>query len=137
MILILSYIAEFAIQLFMLFLLTYVGNKLIKKGFEYIHEKKEDDGNKLGRHIGNAERILLCIGIITCKYELLTGVLALKALARFEKIKEDKTFSEYFLLGTSWSLIYSLAFSAAYGKWIGFFDFERAKRIQNFLCDLC
>lgn len=125
-----SYFIEIIIQLIAIFFITVVGNWVIKWGFKKIHEEKEDDGNKLGRHIGNAERLLLCYGIISSNWEVVTAIVALKALSRFKEM-DNKTFAEYFFIGSSWSLIYCLVLSYLYENYVGFFSNPRIEYIQR------
>lgn len=124
----LNFILEILIQLTCLLILTNAGNKLIKIFFKYVQEKKQDDGNKLGRHIGNLERILMAVGFYSNKWEIVTAVVALKTLARFKQL-DNKDFAEYFLIGSMCSLIYCFAFIELYKKWVEFFPPHRIESL--------
>lgn len=126
----LNFILEVIIQLLCLFGLTVLGNKLIKLFFRYVQEKKQDDGNKLGRHIGNLERVLMAVGFYSNKWEIITAVVALKTLARFKQL-DNKDFAEYFLIGSMCSLIYCFTFIELYKKWIEFFPPDRLESLFN------
>lgn len=119
-----SYPAEFIVQIICLLILTLGGNKVIRDFFGLIQEKKQDDGNKLGRHIGNLERVLMAVGFYSNKWEIITAVVALKTLARFRQL-DDKDFAEYFLIGSMASIIYCFVFTEFYRSYIGFFRFDR------------
>lgn len=121
---IIGYLAEFILQIICLLILTLLGNKIIKDFFGLLQEKAQDDGNKLGRHIGNLERILMAVGFYSNKWEIITAVVALKTLARFKQL-DDKDFAEYFLIGSMTSIIYCFLFTELYRSHIGFFRFDR------------
>ncbi len=53
-----------------------------------------------GELIGILERILIFILVILNKFTAVSFVITTKSIARFEKIQEDKSFSDMFLIGT-------------------------------------
>lgn len=127
-----AFFVETLLQTACFWIITYGGNFLIRYGFSKIHQRQVDDSNRLGRHIGAAERALLFMGLYADRWELVTGVIALKALARFKEM-ERKDFAEYFLIGSLWSLIYCLACAWIYGNWIGFFSSGRIHALGSLL----
>lgn len=70
-----------------------------------------------GRVIGGLERTILALGILVGSWEAVAAVIALKTVARFKKL-EEKTFAEYFLVGSFFSLLWAFVTTAL---WI-FFD---------------
>ncbi|MCM2352592.1 MAG: hypothetical protein NDI63_03170 [Pseudobdellovibrio sp.] len=131
---IISYLFEFILQILFLLILTILGNKIIKDFFGFLQEKKLDDGNKLGRHIGSLERVLMAVGFYSHKWEIITAVVALKTLARFKQL-DDKDFAEYFLIGSMASIIYCFIFTEFYRQ-IGFFKLDRWSPLLNNLQQL-
>jgi hypothetical protein len=114
----------------MIFLIGYIafsGAYLIPLLFEVIYAKipnygtilnsklKEDlnqgeygfiDEVKTGKWIGILERILIIIFIYTNQLATIGFIVAMKSLARF-KMMDNKIFSEYYLLGTFISMVYT------------------------------
>lgn len=68
--------------------------------------KKFVDEVKIGKWIGILERTLIIIFLYSNQISLIGFVIAVKALARF-KMMENKIFSEYYLLGTFFSIVYT------------------------------
>ncbi len=60
-----------------------------------------------GRMIGNMERLLIYFLALAEIWSLASVTVAVKAIARFKKL-EEKTFAEYFLIGTLASLLYAI-----------------------------
>jgi riboflavin transporter FmnP len=81
-------------------LYTAVTTKLNKQGGSE-HEEN------VGEWIGVLERIIALTFILTGSFTALAFVLTAKSIARFKEL-EDKQFSEYYILGTSASLIVAL-----------------------------
>lgn len=80
----------------------------IKKDFD---DKKFDifiDEVKTGKWIGILERILILMFLLSNQLASIGFIIAVKSLARF-KMMENKIFSEYFLIGTLMSLVYTFA----------------------------
>ncbi len=74
-------------------------------------EHKFIDEVKTGKWIGILERILITIFLYNNEIEAIGFIIAVKSLARF-KMLDSKIFSEYYLLGTLFSVVYNLS---AYG----------------------
>lgn len=60
-----------------------------------------------GATIGNLERILVIILLYTGNIGLIGFVLGIKSLARFEMISKNRVLSEYYIIGTLYSYIYT------------------------------
>lgn len=63
---------------------------------------------KTGKWIGILERILILMFLLSNQLASIGFIIAVKSLARF-KMMENKIFSEYFLIGTLMSLVYTFA----------------------------
>lgn len=61
---------------------------------------------KTGRIIGILERMLMLIFLCLNQLSLIGFIIAIKSLCRF-KLMENKTFAEYYLIGTMLSLVYT------------------------------
>jgi hypothetical protein len=71
-------------------------------------DKIEDDGRKnAGGLIGIMERFLIILFLMTGNIATIGFVIAAKSVARFSKLSETQ-FGEYFLLGTLYSVLYTL-----------------------------
>lgn len=67
-----------------------------------------DTGHKnAGAMIGNLERLLILICLLTNNFATIGFVIAAKSVARFEKLSKPQ-FGEYFILGTLFSVIYTI-----------------------------
>ncbi len=71
---------------------------------------------RAGRMIGILERILMAIGMIFQRWEVLAAVIALKTVARFREM-DEKDFAEYFLVGSLSSMLWTILVT---GGWIWF-----------------
>lgn len=76
----------------------------------------DDAQLQAGRLIGNLERSLIALGIITAHWEVMAAVIALKTLARYKEL-EKQVQAEYFLIGSLASLLWA-AFVT--GLWLAF-----------------
>lgn len=70
-----------------------------------------DEGAGAGRVIGSLERLVLAIGVVTQSWPLFAAVIALKSVARFKEL-DDKTFAEYFLVGSLFSILWAVVVTA-------------------------
>lgn len=68
---------------------------------------------KAGRVIGSLERLVLAIGIVTQSWPVFAAVIALKSVARFKEL-DDKTFAEYFLVGSLFSIFWAVLVTGAW-----------------------
>lgn len=98
--------------------LTWVGNLACRLLFRLtgLAEKggdAETGDAPAGRVIGSLERLVLAIGIITQSWPVFAAVIALKSVARFREL-DDKTFAEYFLVGSLFSILWAVMVTAAW-----------------------
>lgn len=120
----LPFVLEIFLQILFFWFITYGINPILRFGFSKVHQKTMDDSNQLGRHIGAAERALMFVGMVANHWELVTTVLALKALARFKEM-DRKHFAEYFLMGSLWSLLVCVVSAWGYVRWVGWMRLDR------------
>ena len=71
-------------------------------------EKKKDNNLRTGAFIGTLERILVLLLFSLNQFAAAGLVFTAKSIARYNKIAEDQTFAEYYLLGTLLSLLFAL-----------------------------
>lgn len=88
-------------------ILSIVGNQVFKIYFSQYSAEKEEDKDQLntGALIGSMERMTMMALLIAGQWIGLTVVIAAKSIARFKQL-EDKKFSEYYLIGTLYSVIF-------------------------------
>lgn len=60
-----------------------------------------------GRFIGSLERLIIMIGLLGGSWEIIAGVIALKAVARFKEI-DHRIQAEYFLVGSLASILWAI-----------------------------
>lgn len=112
-----------------LWLLTIAGNWLCRLLFKKTglkgalvttqgREKPEEVSvsQPAGRTIGGLERIILAIGVVCQRWEILAAVVALKTVARFKELDEQIS-AEYFLVGSLFSVLWAMLITAA---WLGY-----------------
>jgi hypothetical protein len=68
---------------------------------------------RAGRIIGNLERLLMFAGIVFDRWEVLAAVIALKSVTRYRDM-DDKNFAEYFLIGSLFSILWTIAVAAVF-----------------------
>jgi len=87
--------------------LTIVANLVFKIYFSQYNPQKDikDEQVKSGALIGSMERIVMMMLLSVGQWVGLTIVIAAKSIARFKQL-EDKKFSEYYLIGTLFSIIF-------------------------------
>lgn len=77
---------------------------------------------RAGRLIGSLERTLIMIGIITTRWEVIAGVVALKSVGRYREL-EQQIQAEYFLIGSLASILWAVVITfllIAYDGHLGF-----------------
>lgn len=72
----------------------------------------EEKNKRAGSIIGCLERILIVIFISVKQYSALGFILTAKSIARYDAIAKDRTFAEYYLIGTLVSVVYSIVLYA-------------------------
>lgn len=100
------------IRMYFSFLLLGVpGNKIFKALF---HQFKPEDNDELptinnaGATIGILERFLIFICIINNLFTSIGLIFTAKSIARYKRINDEPAFSEYYLIGTLSSLLYTI-----------------------------
>jgi|GEM_PF-1416340 len=61
----------------------------------------------VGKYIGMMERLLILVGLFLGNYAVIIGVIGIKTWVRHSEFNK-RTFSEYYLLGTMLSIVYSI-----------------------------
>lgn len=74
------------------------------------------DTARAGRVIGSLERLIMAGGVLITRWEILAAVIALKSVSRFKELN-DKTFAEYFLVGSLCSLLWTILVAML---WLGY-----------------
>lgn len=69
---------------------------------------------KAGRYIGGLERLLLLIFMVLQIYSAIPIIIALKTLARFKELENNRTFAEYYLIGNFLSMIFGVLLSLVF-----------------------
>lgn len=104
---ILKYYDEVLFIVAVLGFLLYVGNFVVKKILAN-RGGKSSVPFKNGQMIGNLERLLIFIAIIIQEWSLVGIVVALKTIARYKEL-DDQDKSEYFLIGSLFSLLWAVS----------------------------
>lgn len=65
---------------------------------------KNEEPIRLGRLIGNLERLLILLSLLANQYVVIGFIFTAKSIVRWEKLKE-KNFAEYYLIGTLLSVV--------------------------------
>ncbi len=73
-----------------------------------IELSNENSPLRLGRMIGNFERLLILLLLCVNQYVVIGYIFTAKSIARWKKLTEDKNFAEYYLVGTLLSVIISI-----------------------------
>lgn len=94
-----------------LLLLAIPGNTIFKKLFSQF---KPDDNiayptfKNAGATIGVLERFLIFICLASNLYTSIGLIFTAKSIARYKRINDEPAFSEYYLIGTLFSLLYTI-----------------------------
>ncbi len=118
-----------------LVLLTGVGNIACRLLFSSAGLKSETSENTgdlqpAGWIIGWLERTVLAIGIVTQSWEVLAAVIALKTVARFKEL-DDQRFAEYFLVGSLFSVLWAVIVTSAWLTYDRHFGFDIRTKIAG------
>lgn len=70
-----------------------------------VEDVDNDDTRKVGKLIGNLERLLVCVLLYLNQYTAIGLVFTAKSITRYNKISEKQDFAEYYLLGTLFSIL--------------------------------
>ncbi|HPR18415.1 MAG TPA: DUF3307 domain-containing protein [Candidatus Cloacimonadota bacterium] len=104
-------------SLFFIFLITCGGSYFTASVCRAFNPQK-DSNNSLesaGRYIGILERLIVFASILIGRYEVIGFLIAAKSIIRHPE-KNDKSFAEYFLIGTFSSFVWAGAFTFLYLK---------------------
>lgn len=120
-----------------LVLLTGVGNMACRLLFSSAGLKSETsettgDDQPAGWIIGWLERTVLATGIITQSWEMLAAVIALKTVARFKEL-DDQRFAEYFLVGSLFSVLWAVLVTSAWLTYDRHFGLDIRTKIAGIL----
>jgi hypothetical protein len=77
---------------------------------------------KSGRYIGLLERLMIVVGVVTNRWDIIAAVVALKTVARYKEL-DDKITAEYFLVGSLTSILWAVLMACAliwYDNSLGF-----------------
>lgn len=101
-----------------LLLLTIAGNWLCRQifsltGLKDATAEEPGPGHSAGRWIGTLERLILAVAIVVQSWEILAAVIALKTVARFQKLDKQE-FAEYFLVGSLFSIFWAMLVTSAW-----------------------
>jgi hypothetical protein len=101
-----------------LVLLTEVGNWACRRvfalaGFKNSKNTAESKEHPAGWIIGWLERLIIAVGLAVSSWEVLAAVIALKSVARFKDLDKQK-FAEYFLVGSLFSILWTLIITNAW-----------------------
>jgi hypothetical protein len=101
-----------------LLLITVVGNFVCRLLFKWTKLSATTSAptavnQRAGWIIGWLERLILAIGIFTHSWEVLVAVVALKSVTRFKEL-DDQQFSEYFLVGSLFSIIWAIVITCLF-----------------------
>ncbi|WP_231730090.1 hypothetical protein [Novosphingobium sp. Fuku2-ISO-50] len=101
-----------------LVLLTGAGNWVCRQVFSLTGLKDSavtggTAAHPAGRIIGWLERSILAIGILSHRWEVLAAVIALKSVARFKDL-DDQRFAEYFLVGSLFSVLWAIVITSGW-----------------------
>jgi hypothetical protein len=67
-----------------------------------------------GSVIGTLERIIICVMFFLGEYAAIAIVLTAKSIARYNKLKTEPKFAEYYLIGTLSSIVYAILVSMVF-----------------------
>jgi len=83
-------------------------NWLIRKIIKRWKPDSEEPQDQMGAFIGTLERILTILLVGIEAYSGVGFVVAMKSIARYERVQKEKTFAEYFLAGTMLSILLAM-----------------------------
>jgi hypothetical protein len=120
-----------------LLLLTWGGNWVCKQIFWLSGLDAATSASKLASHragwiIGSLERLILAFGIVVQSWEVIAAVIALKSVARFQKLNRQ-VFAEYFLVGSLFSLLWAIAVTSAWLAADQYFSGQQRERMVSML----
>ncbi|KAB7887056.1 hypothetical protein [Poseidonibacter ostreae] len=120
--------------LFFIYLIIVMGSKGVKVILASVNASA---GGVLGNgeKIGKLERLLYFAGVITQNWILISLIIGLKTISRFQKLNKQKR-AEYFLIGSLSSLLYSIIIGYLFLGAIKLFEFNYLINILNIVHSL-
>ena len=85
---------------------------------------------RVGRVIGDLERLTIAAGLLLGAWEVLVAVVALKSVARFKDL-EEKLNAEYFLVGSLFSVLWAVAVTFAWRAYDARWGLDLAARLPG------
>lgn len=82
-----------------------------------IEDVSTEDTKKVGKLIGNMERLLVCVFLSLNQYTAIGLVFTAKSITRYNKISDKQEFAEYYLLGTLFSILVTVVLFVAIVKY--------------------
>ena len=67
-----------------------------------------DDSAKSGQIIGSMELLIIASALVTSQYVDIGFVIAAKTIARHKQLEENPKFAEYYLIGTLYSILFTM-----------------------------
>ncbi len=83
-------------------------NWIIRKIIKRWKPDEEEPDDRMGAFIGTLERILTILLVGLNAYSGVGFVVAMKSIARYERVQREKAFAEYFLAGTMLSILLAM-----------------------------
>ena len=89
----------------------------------YIQSEQEDDNstktkNGAGALVGILERFLCAVFIVLGQYSAVGLTMTAKSIARYDQITKNPAFAEYYLIGTLYSILYTVVLYGIIFKYI-------------------
>jgi hypothetical protein len=100
-------------------LATWPSNWFIRKLLSGKKPDTEETRDKMGALIGTLERLLAMLLIGVDAYSAVGFVVAMKSIARYDRMQKEKAFAEYFLAGTMLSIMIALLLTIILQKTVG------------------
>lgn len=85
---------------------------------------------RVGRVIGDLERLAIAAGLMLGAWEVLVAVVALKSVARFKDL-EERLNAEYFLVGSLFSVLWAVFVTLAWRAYDGGLGLGLAARLSD------
>lgn len=139
----LAFISTYEISSFLLLTLftlssLYFGNFMINlfipknQQIQNIEQNQQEKDNQLknGKRIGGLERMLYFIGIVSQNWIIVTLVIGLKTISRYQALDKQSK-AEYFLIGSLASLFFSIIISYIYIYLIKILNISVIDNIHN------
>ncbi|MFQ5486085.1 MAG: hypothetical protein ACE5DO_12240 [Desulfobacterales bacterium] len=105
---ILNELVNIGIYLAGLGLAHWPSNWIIRRIIKRWDPEESESTDRMGAFIGTLERALIIVLIGKESYAAVGFVVAMKSIARYERMQKEKAFAEYFLAGTMLSLLLAL-----------------------------